>query len=86
MEWKILEYVRDCPYCRQRYIAKACHTWFLNEDFLNALQRLYKGGFIDCRYHHDPAQMEFYNEWYLTNKGECAIMNVENKEGDFIYG
>jgi hypothetical protein len=26
--------------------------------------------------------MEFFYKWYLTNKGKCAIMNTENKEGD----
>lgn len=80
MEWKILEYLAEHPYTRQRYIASACHTWLCSEQFLNALHNLYKGGFVDCDYHHDSAQMEFYNLWYLTDKGKCVIMNTENKE------
>jgi hypothetical protein len=31
-------------------------------------------------------RIEFFYKWYLTNKGECAIMNTENKEGDFSNG
>lgn len=81
MERKILEYINEHPYCRQRYIASAYHIWLCDKNFLNALYRLHKDGFIDCESHNDSAQMEFFNLWYLTDKGKRAIMNIENKEG-----
>ncbi len=74
---KILEYVKAHPGCRQREIAKYCHLWFLSNTFLNAMQRAYKDGLIDCEYFSDPANMEYYNKWYLTDAGRRALIFVE---------
>ena len=82
LEMKILRYLADHPYTRQRYIASFCHLWLCNEEFLTSLHNVYKAGLVDCEYHHDPAQMEFYNLWYLTDAGKCAIINTEIRKGN----
>lgn len=66
MKEKIYAYIKAYPHCRSRYIASTLHVWLCDIEYLSALQELYKEGKIDCEYHHDPAQMEFYNEWYVT--------------------
>ena len=76
MEMKILEYLSQHPYSRQRYIAGACRTWLCSEEFLTSLHNVYKSGLVVCEYHHDPAQMEFYNLWFLTDKGKEAVKEV----------
>ena len=86
MEWKILETIAAMPGCRQRSIASAIGVWQCDATFLECLRDLRTAGLIYRIDHSDPANMEFFYKWYLTNKGECAIMNVENKEGDFLYG
>lgn len=67
IERLILEYLARNPYSRQRAIAAYCHLWLCDEKFLNALQNLYKQGWIDCKFVSDSANIEFYNLWYLTN-------------------
>jgi hypothetical protein len=86
MKRKILETIAAMPGCRQRSIASAIGIWQCDADFLECLRDLRDAGLIYRISHSDPAQMEFFYKWYLTNAGERAIMNVENKEGDFIYG
>ena len=86
MEWKILETIATMPGCRQRSIASAIGVWQCDATFLECLRDLRAAGLIYRIDHSDPANMEFFYKWYLTNKGEYAIMNVENKEGDFLYG
>ena len=86
MEWKILEAIAAMPGCRQRSIASTIGVWQCDATFLECLRDLRAAGLIYRIDHSDPANMEFFYKWYLTNKGECAIMNVENKEGDFLYG
>ena len=78
---QILRFVAVHPYCRQRYIASALNTWLCSERFLDSLHYVYKQGWIDCEYHHDPAQMEFFNLWYLTEAGKSAIIDLENERG-----
>lgn len=82
MDRKILEAIAAMPGCRQRSIASAIGVWQCDAIFLECLRNLRAAGLIYRIDHSDPANMEFFYKWYLTNKGECAIMNTENKEGD----
>lgn len=77
---QILRFVACHPYCRQRYIASALHTWLCSERFLDSLRYAYKQGWIDCVSIHDTANLEFYNKWFLTNDGKSAIINLENEK------
>ena len=81
LEIKILNFLSNHPYSRQRVIASRCHLWLCDEYFLDALHNVYKAGLIDCEYRHDFAQMEFYNLWFLTDAGKSAIIDIENKKG-----
>lgn len=82
MKRKILEAIASMPGCRQRSIASAIHVWQCDVTFLESLRDLRAAGLIYRINHSDPANMEFFYKWYLTNEGERAIMNTENKEGD----
>ena len=79
MDKKILEYIRENPGCRQRYIASSIRVWQCDNVFLNTLHSLEKSGFIYRKSYSDPANMEYFYKWYLTDAGECAIMNTERK-------
>ena len=79
MDKKILEYIRENPSCRQRYIASSIGVWQCNGAFLNTLHSLEKSGLIYRESYSDPANMEYFYKWYLTDAGECAIMNTERK-------
>ena len=67
IERRIIEYLARNPYSRSRSIAAYCHLWLCDDEYLNALHTLYKQGWINRRPFSDPANMEFYYEWYLTN-------------------
>lgn len=82
MKRKILEAIAAMPGCRQRSIASAIHVWQCDATFLECLRDLRNAGLIYRIDHSDPANMEFFYKWYLTNAGERAIMNTENREGD----
>ena len=82
MKRKILEAIASMPGCRQRSIASAIHVWQCDATFLECLRELRATGLIYRISYSDPANMEFFYKWYLTNAGERAIMNTENKEGD----
>ena len=86
MDRKILEAIAAMPGCRQRSIASAIGVWQCDAIFMVCLHNLEDLGFIYRENFSDPANMEFFYEWYLTYKGECAIMNTENREGDFSNG
>lgn len=82
MKRKILEAIAAMPGCRQRSIASAIRVWQCDATFLECLRDLRAAGLIYRINHSDPANMEFFYKWYLTNAGERAIMNTENREGD----
>ena len=82
MKRKILEAIAAMPGCRQRSIAAAIHVWQCDATFLECLRDLRAAGLIYRINHSDPANMEFFYKWYLTNAGERAIMDTENREGD----
>lgn len=80
MDRKILETIAAMPGCRQRSIASAIGVWQCDAVFLECLRDLRDAGLIYRINYSDPANMEFFYKWYLTNDGECAIINTENKE------
>ena len=82
MKRKILEAIATMPGCRQRSIAATIHVWQCDATFLECLRDLRAAGLIYRINHSDPANMEFFYKWFLTNEGERAIMNTENREGD----
>ena len=61
----ILECIAHNPGCRQRYIASYCHVWYLDSVFLKTLFALRDSGLIYSESYSDPAQMEYYNKWYI---------------------
>lgn len=82
MKRKILEAIAAMPGCRQRSIASAIRVWQCDATFLECLRDLRASGLVFRISHSDPANMEFFYKWYLTDKGQCAIMNTENRKGD----
>lgn len=86
MDKKILETIGAMPGCRQREIASAIGVWQCNSIFMGCLHNLEDLGFVYRENYSDPANMEYFYKWYLTDKGKYAIMNTENREGDFANG
>ena len=79
MDRKILKYIGANPGCRQRYIASSVGVWQCDAIFMGCLHNLEDLGFIYRESYSDPANMEYFYKWYLTDKGECAIMSTERK-------
>lgn len=77
MEKKILAYLNRWPGARKRSIASAIGIWQCEATFLECMRDLRNAGLIYRINHSDPANMEFYDKWYLTKAGYCAIMNVD---------
>lgn len=65
MEEKILQFINSNPGTRKRYIASSLGVGVSNSSFMRAMRNLTKEGKICYVAHHDPAQMEFYDEWYI---------------------
>lgn len=65
MEEKILQFINSNPGTRKRYIASSLGVWVGNQAFLSTMHKLERDGKICHLTHHDPAQMEFYDEWYI---------------------
>ena len=82
MDRKILEAIAAMPGCRQRFIASVIGVWQCDGLFLNTLNALEEWGLIRRENYSDPANMEYFYKWYLTDKGKCAIMNTENRKGE----
>lgn len=75
MENKILSCLNRWPGSRKREIASEIHC-FVDGTFLHLFSELEKNGLIQRITVNDPANMEFYDKWYLTEAGYSAIMNV----------
>lgn len=71
---KILIYLYEHPHSRKRYIAKECGVWQCHVDFLSAISNLNALGLIDYQTINDYGNMEYYDEWYLTDEGKRAII------------
>lgn len=67
MKEKILNVLRNHPGLRKREIAAyvSCHHF----TFITLLYEMEEDGLVATKYHHDPAQMEFYDEYYITDSG-----------------
>ena len=76
MKEKILSCLNRYPGARKRFIASEIH-YPVNGTFLRTFSELENNGFIQHTTINDPANMEFYDKWYLTEAGYCAIMNVD---------
>lgn len=61
---------------RKREIATEIH-YPVNGNFLRAFSEMENNGLIQHVTINDPANMEFYDKWYLTEAGYRAIMNVD---------
>lgn len=64
---KMYDYISQHPGCRQRNIASACHVWLCSSEFLMTLHDLKREGKIRDETYSDPANMEYYNKWYVVN-------------------
>lgn len=66
MEQKIISIILGNPGARKRYIAHLLGVWQCDPTFLRTMNNLERKGLIFCSEHHDPAQMEFYDKWFVT--------------------
>lgn len=66
MREKILAYLREHPGARKREIAGFLHIWQCNTDFLFLMSLMESTGQIRYETIHDPAQMEYYDKWYVV--------------------
>ncbi len=77
MEKKILSYLNRWPGSRKRSIARGARIFSINGELLRTMSKMEKDGLIQRVTINDPANMEFYDKWYLTEAGYRAIMNVD---------
>ena len=77
MKEKILACLNRYPGSRKREIASSLRIWLCDKLFLDTMNELKHDGLIKYITINDPANMEFYDKWYLTEAGYCAIMNVD---------
>lgn len=77
MEEKILSYLNRWPGARKRSIARGAKIFSVNGEFLRTMSKMENAGLIQRITINDPANMEFYDKWYLTEAGYCVIMDVD---------
>ena len=65
MREKMLAYIAAHPGCRSREIAGGIGMWLCDSEFLHMRHELEKEGLIYAETYRDPAQMEFYDKWYI---------------------
>jgi len=68
MKEKILEYLSKYPGARKCEIASELHVWVASKELSNALYELLQEERVFRRLHKDPANMEFYDKWYVVNE------------------
>lgn len=66
MREKILEYLRTNPGAHKRNIASFLKVWQCSFEFLATMDDLYEDGLIRSEIYRDPAQMEYYEKWYVV--------------------
>lgn len=76
MKEKILACLNRYPGARKREVATEIHC-FVDGTFLRAFSEMENDGLIQHVAINDPANMKFYDKWYLTDVGYRAIMNVD---------
>lgn len=67
MREKIIAYITEHPGCRKREIAYGLQIWQCNGTFLHTMSELSLNNVIRYETYHDPAQMEYYDKWYINN-------------------
>jgi Mn-dependent DtxR family transcriptional regulator len=65
MREQILEYVAAHPNCRARSVASHLHQW--GPEVSIEMHRMANEGLLKSTYHHDAAQMEFYDTYELPD-------------------
>ena len=81
IDLQILLYLHEHAGSRQRSIASAIGVWLCDSIFMGAISNLHDLGMIRNENIHDPAQMEFYYKWYLTEKGEKIVKDYLTAQG-----
>ena len=66
MKERIMRIIAENPGARKRHIACLLGVWQCNRDFLRTMNDLEKEGLIFSRPFSDPANMEYYDRWYLS--------------------
>ena len=66
MEEKILEYLAKFPGSRRRYIASALRTWVCDKDLILLMYKMESEGKIYRTSFSDPANMLYYDKWYIA--------------------
>lgn len=66
MKEEIMRIIAENPGVRKRHIAYLLGIWQCDRTFLRAMIDLEKEGLIFCRSFSDPANMEYYDKWYLS--------------------
>ena len=61
----ILTIIAEHPGIRKREIAGYLGLWQCNAEFLATVNDLFNDNLITYTTVHDPAQMEFYDTWYI---------------------
>ena len=75
MKEKILKTLQQHPGLRKREIASylQCHHFTL----ITTLHEMEEDGLVRTVAHHDTAQMEFYDRYYLTDSGAQELVFLE---------
>lgn len=63
----IINFIALHPGCRKREIAASIPIWQCAFEFLASMDDLQEDGRITAVPFRDPAQMEFYDKWYVSN-------------------
>jgi len=65
---QILGYLRKHPGARKRYIANYLNIWQCDFLFLSTMDDLYEDGLIRYETVINPAQLEYYDKWFVVDK------------------
>ena len=68
MKERVYEYLKENPGARKRDIANELHIWVCDKYLSNILYELLHEGRVFRRLHRDPANMEFYDKWYMVEE------------------
>jgi len=66
MKEEIMRIITKNPGVQKRHIAHLLGIWQCDRAFLRTMIDLEKEGLIFCRSFSDPANMEYYDKWYLS--------------------
>ena len=71
----ILHILREHPGLRKREIASYlnCHHFTI----ITTLHEMEEDGLVRTKYYHDPAQMEFYDRYFITDEGAQLLIFLE---------